>query len=68
MSQSQVLAALDSMRVEHSAYDRATRTVVAKFADRRAWQIVRRSILFKFNFDSADVLTSHSASEGFAGP
>ena len=65
---SRVAVILDSLRLEHSAFDQKSRTIVARMPDDRKRVIVKRTFLITFVFDAEGKLASHTAKEAFTGP
>jgi hypothetical protein len=63
-----VLAILDSLKLEHSAFDEKTRTIAAMVPDSSKKAMITRSFHITLVFDTAGRLSSHTIKEIFTGP
>jgi hypothetical protein len=63
-----VLAILDSLEIDHGDFIKETRTIVATVRESPNSGIVTRTYRFKFLFDSAGKLVSHTVETLFTGP
>jgi hypothetical protein len=66
--ESQVVAVLDSMKIEHSAFQADSKTIMAIERDVSHDAITRRAIQLEFTFDAQRKLVSHTATDVFTGP
>ena len=66
--QTRVLEILDSLKLQHSAFDEKTRSIAAMVADSAKKGVVTRSFHITLFFDSTGKLSSHTTKELFTGP
>ncbi len=66
--QARALTVLDSLKLEHSAFNQKTQTIAAMIPDSSKKGMITRSFHIVLHFDSAGKLTSHTTQELFTGP